>query len=131
MVRVYATVTALLGAMYVVYHLLWLGRPEPPVPTPGWLAIFQLAWAFISFGTISTFQKRGYSPALPAIYVIYTGITYAYVLYLGTTRGEVLDAMVPWWWRVGAIIAGAFYVVEGARIVFRSRADRQGSNDRA
>lgn len=119
MIRIYAAVTALLGLMYVVYHILWLGRPEPPVPTSGWLVAFQLAWAFISFGTIFNFRKHGLSPALPAVYVIYTGITYAYVLYLGTTHGEVLDSMVPAWWKIGAIIAGAFYVVEGGRIVTR------------
>ena len=129
MIRIYAAITVLLGAMYVVYHAMWLGRPEPAVPTPAWLVVFQLAWAFISFGTIFNFRKRNLSPALPAVYVIYTGITYAYVLYLGTTHGQVLDSMVPAWWKIGAIVAGMFYVVAGGRIAIRLRIEDQSSSE--
>lgn len=114
-VRLHALLTLLFGALYLFYHPLWIGRPEPPFPTPEWLVAAQLAWALISFGMIFLYQSEGRSPVLPALYVTFTGATYSYVWYLGASRGTVEDEMVPDWWKIAAGIIGLVLLLEGAR----------------
>lgn len=114
-VRFHALLTLLLGALYLLYHPLWIGKPEPPFPTPGWLVAAQLAWGLISFGMIFLYQSEGRSPVLPALYVTFTGATYSYVWYLGASRGTVEDDMVPDWWKIAAGIIGLVLLLEAAR----------------
>lgn len=113
--RAYGVVTALLGLLFVVYNALWIGHPEPPVPTPVWLVLFQLSWGVVSFSAIFLYSNVQRSPVLPALYVAYTAATFTYVWYLGATRGTVLDEMVPTWWKVVAAAVGLVYLVEGGR----------------
>lgn len=114
-VRVHAAVTLLLGLLYVLYHLLWIGQPDAPFATPGWLVTVQLSWGLLSFGMIFVYQKLERSPVLPALYVTFTGATYSYVWYLGSVRGSVEDAMVPTWWKVGSALVGFILLMEGTR----------------
>lgn len=114
-VKAHAVVTLLLGLLYVVYHLLWIGHAEAPFETPGWLVTLQLSWGILSFVMIFVYQREERSPVLPALYVTFTGATYSYVWYLGSVRGSVTDEMVPTWWKVGSAVVGFALLMEGTR----------------
>lgn len=116
-VKTHAVVTLLLGALYAVYHALWIGSPEPPFPTPEWYVPVQLSWGFISFGAIFLYQRANRSPVLPALFVTLTGATFSYVWYLEVTRGTVSDELVPTWWKVITGFVGLVLLMEGVRQV--------------
>lgn len=117
--RLYGLTTAAIGVIHVVYNALWLPRVDSPFPNPTWLIWFELAWAVVSFVVVARRREDSQALLLAAPYVIYTAVAVTYSWYLGTTRGSVTDAMIPLWWKIIALLAGAWFTAAGLRLAAR------------
>ncbi|HVR43694.1 MAG TPA: hypothetical protein VMS56_09650 [Thermoanaerobaculia bacterium] len=117
-VRIYAAVTAILGAVQVAYNAMWIGRPAPPYEVPFWLLGLELGWTLVSIDFAVRLRRRRLPWALPASYAAYTGVTFAYSSWLASTSGTgtITDAMIPLGWKLGAVAVGAWFIAGGARL---------------
>jgi len=115
--KLYAVVTAVLGMIQVAYNTLWLGRTPAPFDVPPWLVYAELGWAFVSFAALLVWRARPSAALLATSYVVYTGFALLYTLHLGQERGTVTESMVPEWWKVLAVLVGAFWIAGSISIL--------------
>jgi hypothetical protein len=121
LLRLYGAITAIIGLIHFVDNLLWLRTVAQPIPTPRVLTWFEMAWGFVSFAVV--LRRSGDNRALPlaASYVTYLALAMGLSFWIGTTRGDVTDEMIPTQWKLIAMIVGAWFVVGGVRLA-RGRA---------
>jgi hypothetical protein len=127
--RLYAAVVFLLGAVQVVYNALWIGAPSPPFEISDYLIALELGWTLVSIDMAVRMRRRRLPAALPVSYVLYTAATLGYSAWLATSGGigGITDAMVPLWWKLGAVAVGAWYVAGAVFLVAKAKeADAQG-----
>lgn len=116
MLRLYGIITAIIGLDEVVYNSLFIGKSVEPFRTPSWVIIFELAWTLISVDVLVRSRRRGQRPMLPATYILYTAFAVFYAYHLGTTHGSVTPNMLPEWWKIVSLGAGAWFVSGGVAL---------------
>lgn len=114
--RIYAGITALIGATQVLFNAWWLGESAAPLDIPQWVATFEVTWGFVSFAVLLWRRKIARVTAIAGSYVIYTGFALVYTMYLGTRHGSVTEEMVPEWWKILAVIIGLWFVIGSSRL---------------
>lgn len=119
LLRFYGAITALIGIIHVADNVLWLQTVAEPIPVPRWLTWFEMLWGFVSFAVVIRRSVDRRALALAASYVCYLALAMAISYWIGSTRGDVTDEMIPTPWKLIAIIVGSWFTLAGVRLALR------------
>ena len=121
--RLYALITAVIATIQIHYNASWIGQPAPPFYVPDWLIAVELAWALVSIDLAVRLRRRRLPFALPTSYALYTVGSVFYASWLAATSGTgtVTEAMIPLWWKLGAVAIGAWFLAGAIMLVARMR----------
>ena len=128
-IRLYASITALIGLVQVVYNALWIGAEAPPFRVHDLMIASELAWMFVSIDLGVRLRRRRLPISVPLSYVLYSAFTIGYSSWLASTLGigNVTDEVVPLWFKLGAIGVGAWFIAGSAGIFVWVRAAEEAA----